>query len=79
MIEVNAMLKQATSDSLIIVDELGRGTSTTEGFGLVWGLCEYLLNNIQSYTFLATHFQELIRLNHPLARNYYMEVQEQEG
>jgi DNA mismatch repair ATPase MutS len=79
MIEVSCMLNIATENSLIIIDELGRGTSTTEGFGLVKGLCSYLLEHVGAYTFMATHFQELTRLSHPKLANYYMVVEEDNG
>ena len=79
MTETAYILNSATKDSLVIMDEVGRGTSTEDGLAIAQAVSEYLLNSIGAKTLFATHYHELARLDHPNLVNLQLEVLETEG
>jgi DNA mismatch repair protein MutS len=76
MLEVNYALQNATSESLIILDEVGRGTATFDGMALAQAIIEYIHDNIGAKTFFSTHYHELTSLDKslPFLRNVHVEA-----
>jgi DNA mismatch repair protein MutS len=81
MVEMNEtanILNHATSKSLVLLDEIGRGTATFDGLAIAWAVAEYLAMEIQARTIFATHYHELNELASILANvaNFQVTVQE---
>ena len=74
MNETAFILNTATEKSLVIMDEVGRGTGTNDGLSIAWAVSEELLNRIGCRTLFATHFHELSLLSHPRLANRSMDV-----
>ena len=81
MIETAAILHQAGPRSLVLVDEIGRGTATLDGLAIAWAVLEALHSQIRCRTIFATHFHELARLTEtlPRLRPHMMRVREWRG
>lgn len=83
MIETANILHHATQRSLLVLDEIGRGTSTYDGVSIAWAVVEYIHNhpNLRSKTLFATHYHELTQLAEllPGVRNYNVAVSETDG
>ncbi|HNZ70704.1 MAG TPA: DNA mismatch repair protein MutS [Candidatus Dojkabacteria bacterium] len=79
MEEASNIVNNATKNSLIILDEIGRGTSTYDGVSIAWSLAEYLANDIGARTLFATHYHELLKLGDKFPdtiKNYNVKVEE---
>ncbi|MBE7081026.1 MAG: DNA mismatch repair protein MutS [Clostridiales bacterium] len=81
MSEMANILNNATKNSLLILDEIGRGTSTFDGLSIAWAVVEYITNNIKARTMFATHYHELTTLEGSLegVKNYKVTVKELQG
>ncbi len=67
MVETATILHQATERSLVILDEIGRGTATFDGLSIAWAVIEHLHNNTKCRALFATHYHELTNLTESLA------------
>jgi DNA mismatch repair protein MutS len=78
MTEAAAILNTASANSFIVLDEIGRGTSTYDGLALAWSVVEYIHERIQAKTLFATHYHELTELAEKLfgVRNLHVSVKE---
>ena len=76
MTETAHILRQATPESLVLIDEIGRGTSTYDGMALAYASCAYLATTLKAYTLFSTHYFELTRLPEelPCIRNVHLKA-----
>jgi len=81
MTETAIILNSATPRSLIILDEIGRGTATFDGLSLAWAVIEHIQSNIRGKTLFATHYHELTELAELLSgiKNYHVAVKESQN
>ena len=81
MTETAHILRQATAQSLVLIDEIGRGTSTYDGMALAYACCTYLANTIKAYTLFSTHYFELTSLPQecPSIRNVHLQASLESG
>lgn len=78
MTEVSYILENATNNSLILLDEIGRGTSTYDGLSIAWAIIEYISENLTAKTLFSTHYHELTELEDvlPGLKNYKLTIRE---
>jgi DNA mismatch repair protein MutS len=81
MQELSNILHSATEDSLVVLDEVGRGTATYDGISIAWAATEYFVNTVRSKTLFATHYHELTALADrlPGVHNVHMTADERDG
>ena len=81
MSETSCILNNATNKSLILIDEIGRGTSTYDGVAIAWSVAEYISEIIKARCIFATHYHELnvMTKTHPQIKNYRITVSEENG
>lgn len=79
MSETANILRAATTKSLVIMDEVGRGTSTEDGLAIARAVSEYLLDRIKCKTLFATHYHELSRMEHPSLIKLCLSISENNG
>jgi len=79
MNETAHILRASTRRSLLIMDEIGRGTSTRDGLSIAWAVSLYIIERIGARTLFATHFHELTAMDHEGVRNMSMDVLEKDG
>lgn len=81
MVEAAEILQRATENSLVLLDEIGRGTSTYDGMSLAQSILEYLVADRKPYLFFATHYHELTKLSEKFAevKNWHMSIRDDAG
>ncbi len=81
MTEIANILRYATKESLVLLDEVGRGTSTFDGLSIAWAISEYLHSTVRAKAVFATHYHQLTQLEGvlPAAKNYSMAVKDEKG
>ena len=79
MLEVANILNNITEKSFIVLDEVGRGTSTYDGLSIAWAVSEYISKNIRAKTLFATHYHELTKLEEEIrgVKNFHMHIDEE--
>ncbi len=78
MLEVSNIINNATERSFIVLDEVGRGTSTYDGLSIAWAISEYLAKNVKAKVLFATHYHELVQLENEIKgiKNFHMKIKE---